>query len=300
MNPINSTRNLILVTGASGKFGQAVLKHLIETLSVPASRIVAASRNPANLATWAEKGVVTRELDFEKPETFNAAFADVERALLISTDTLDRPGRRLEQHQNAIKGFAEANVKHVVYTSAPNPEGAPLLIAPDHEGTERALAASSLSGWTVLRNHWYFENLFMSMPPALASGKWYTADEGKGSADIARDDLALAAATVLAGQEAGKNVYTLSGAESLTKVEIAAAVSEAVNKPLDVVQVPVQALVDGMAHAGLPEPVAQIFASFDANTAADRVAEVTGDFERLTGRKPQPFRDWLAAHKAAL
>lgn len=54
--------NLILVTGASGHFGQLVLQHLTETLSVPASRIVAASRNPAKLANWAAKGVNQRAI----------------------------------------------------------------------------------------------------------------------------------------------------------------------------------------------------------------------------------------------
>ncbi len=290
--------NSILVTGASGNFGQLVLQHLTETLSVPASRIVAASRNPAKLADWAAKGVATRALDFEQPQTFATAFDGIERALLVSTDALDRPGRRLEQHINAIRGLEAAGVRHVIYTSAPNPEGAPLLIAPDHEGTEKALAASGLPGWTVLRNHWYFENLFMFLPPAIASGNWYAADGGQGSADIARSDLALAAATVLAGSESGKKIYTLSGTQSLTKAEVASAVSAAIGKPLEAVQIPLEALVQGMVQAGLPEPLARVFASFDTNTEAGRVAEVTGDFQLITGRQPQSFEDWLQANKA--
>ncbi len=292
--------NSILVTGASGHFGQLVLQHLTETLSVPASRIVAASRNPAKLADWAAKGVATRALDFEQPETFASAFAGIERALLVSTDALDRPGRRLEQHTNAIRGLEAAGVRHVVYTSAPNPEGAPLLLAPDHEGTEKALAASGLAGWTVLRNHWYFENLFSFLPPAIASGKWYAADGGQGSADIARSDLALAAAAVLAGTETGKHTYTLSGPKALTKAEIAAAVGAAIGQPIEVVQIPLEALVQGMAQAGLPEPLARVFASFDTNTEGGRVAKVTGDFQRITGRQPQSFEDWLQANTAAL
>lgn len=288
----------LLVTGASGQFGQLVLKHLTETLGVPASRIVAASRDPGKLADWAAKGVATRALDFDQPETFTSAFAGIERALLVSTDALDRPGRRLQQHTAAVKGLEAAGVQHVVYTSAPNPTGAPLLIAPDHEGTEIALANSGIPGWTVLRNHWYFENLFMSLPPAIASGKWYAADGDQGSADISRNDLALAAATVLAGNDTGKRTHTLSGSESLTKRTIAAAVSAAIGKPIEVVQIPLEALVQGMAQAGLPEPLARVFASFDSNTEAGRVAVVTDDFERITGRKPQTFQAWLEANKA--
>ena len=162
----------LLVTGASGHLGQRVLHHLIDTLSVPVSRIVAASRHPAKLAAWSAKGVATRELDFENAATLPAAFAGIERALLISTDAIDAPGRRLKPHRSAIQGLAAAGAQHVTYTSMPKPENSPLLIAPDHEGPEEALAASSLPGWAVLRNHWYFENLLLFLPPAIASGTW--------------------------------------------------------------------------------------------------------------------------------
>lgn len=291
--------HLILVTGASGHFGQLVLQHLTETLSVPTSRIVAASRNPGQLATWAAKGVNIRALDFEKPSTFATAFKHVERALLVSTDALDRPGRRLQQHRNAISGMEAAGVNHVVYTSAPNTEGGPLLIAPDHEATEKALADSQLHGWTVLRNHWYFENLLVSLAPAIASGKWYAADAGQGSADISRSDLAFAAAAVLSGTETNKRTYTLSGQQSLTKVAIAAAVSALIGKPLEVVQIPLEDLVQGMVQAGLPEPLARVFASFDTNTAVGRVAKITQDFKHITGRQPQAFEDWLRLNQSA-
>lgn len=290
---------MIGITGASGHFGQRVLHHLLNTLAVPAARIVAASRQPARLAEWAARGVTVRALDFDEPATLPAALNEVERALLISTDALDRPGRRLEQHRRAVDAMAKAGVQHVVYTSCPRPDDSPLLLAPDHAGSEQALAASTLPGWTVLRNHWYFENLPLFMAGALASGQWHAADGGQGSADIARDDLALAAATVLAGREGGKRTYTLSGREALTKAQIAQRVGTAIGRPIAVVPVPLEALVQGMVGAGLPEPVARVFASFDTNTAAGRVAEVTGDFRRITGREPQSFDEWLAANKGA-
>ena len=291
---------MFLVTGASGNLGQRVLNHLLNTLSVPANQVVAASRNPDKLAAWAAKGVMTRALDFEDATTFGGAFAGVTRALLISTDALDKPGRRLAQHQAAIAALAQASVQHVVYTSMPKPEASPLLIAPDHEGTEKALATSALPGWTVLRNHWYLENLFLFLPSILASGTWYSADEGLGSADIARDDLALAAATSLANQETGKHTYTLSGPKALTRAYIVERLNAALGKNIQIVPVSVEAWVLGAVAGGLPEPIARVYASFDTNTAAGRVAEVTNDFTRITGREAQSFDSWLVANQAAL
>lgn len=290
----------LLVTGAAGHFGQATLRHLIDTLKVPASRIIATTRTPDRLAAWAARGVTVRSADFEVAASLVAAFQGAQRVLLISTDALDRPGRRLAQHQAAVQAAEQAGVQHVVYTSMPQPEGSPLLIAPDHAGTEQALAASRLPGWTVLRNHWYFENLLMSLPPALASGQWYSAAGEGRLAQIARDDLARAAATVLAGPYIGRHTFTLSGPQALTTAEIAKQVSEVVGKPLQVVPVPVEALIQGMVGAGLPQPLAAVFASFDTNTAAGRVGTVTGDYQAITGQAPQSLGDWLQQHQAAL
>jgi len=41
-----------------------------------------------------------------------------------------------------------------------------------------------------------------------------------------------------------------------------------------------------------------VFASFDTNTAAGRVAEVSGDYRRITGAEPQTFDAWLAQNQS--
>ena len=290
---------MYLVTGASGHLGQLVISNLLETHKIPASKIIATTRNPEKLANLAAKGVSVRTADFENTANLAEAFKGATRLLLISTDAIDRPGRRLEHHSNAIAAAEKAGVAHIIYTSMPNPENSPLLIAPDHEGTEKALAASKLAGWTVLRNHWYFENLFYSLPHAIKSGTWYTAAGDGKIAHIAREDLAKAAAAALASNETAKKTYTLSGAEARTTAEIAKLVSDAVGKPISVVQVPLDGLVQGMVGSGMPEVIARVFASFDTNTAAGRVADVTGDYRKLTSNDNTPFTSWLAKNKQA-
>ena len=290
----------LLVTGASGKLGSRVLHHLLTTLNIPASRIAAASRKPESLADWAAQGVTVRAADFDDAASLAKAFAGIERLLVISTDALDKPGHRLTQHKAAIDAAVKAGVRHVIYSSMPKPETSAVLFAPDHAGTEAYLAASALPEWTVLRNNWYFENLFFSLPSALASGSWYSAaGEGK-LAHIARDDLARAAATALSGATSGKTTLTLSGAKGYSTAEIAALVAKTTGKPLAVIAVPVEGLVQGMIAHGLPEPLARVFASFDANTAEGGLADVTGDYAKLTGAQPQSFEAWLDENKAVL
>jgi NAD(P)H dehydrogenase (quinone) len=290
----------LLVTGAAGHLGQLVIAHLLDTLKVPANRIIATTRNPEKLAALTAKGVTVRAADFDNVASLTSAFAGAQRLLLISTDALDRPGHRLAQHKNALAAAAKAGVKHVVYTSMPMPEDSPLLIAPDHLGTEQALAASPLS-WTILRNCWYMENLFMSLPSAIATGQWYSAAGDGKVAYVARNDLARAAAVALASSDTSKTTHTLTGSEAFSTEEVARRVSALTGKPISVVHVPLEGLIQGMVAAtGWPVELATIFASFDTNTKAGRVAAVTQDLRKLTDREPQKFDDWLAANKSAL
>lgn len=286
----------LLVTGASGQLGQRVAHHLLDTVGYAPEALTLITRTPERLSAFAERGVSVRRADFDDRGSLVEACAGVDRMLLISTADI---GRRLEQHRQAIEVAAAAGVKHVVYTSMPGPSDSKVTFAPEHAGTEAALEASTLDGWTVLRNHWYFENLFMTLPTMKATGKWFTsAGEGL-NADVARDDLALAAAQALAKQT-GKKTFTLSGAESLGAPQVAGALSEVLGHTIEVVPVTDEELAAGMTAAGVPGPVAELFASFDANTRSGATGTVTSDLETLIGRPPVRFDAWLAAHAEAL
>ncbi|RWO46758.1 MAG: SDR family oxidoreductase [Mesorhizobium sp.] len=291
----------LLVTGASGQLGRGVINHLLDTFKVPAGRIIAATRNPDNLAELAARGVITRAADFDDTLSLEAAFKGADRVLIISTGEIDLlHGKRLRQHQNAVAAAKKAGVSHLLYTSMPNPEPvSPVLFANDHYGTEQAIKASGIP-YTIFRNGWYQENLFMALPHAIASGKWYTSAGDGRMAHGARDDMAAAIAAGLADASSESETYTLTGPQAYTTAEIAALVSEVTGKPLDVVQVSDEALTEGVKAAGVPEDFAEVIVSFDANTRAGRIAMVTDAIESLSGRTPKTLKQFIEANKAAL
>lgn len=289
----------ILVTGAAGQLGQLVVHHLIESYKVAPTSIVAATRSPEKLAGLAARGVQTRKADFDDPAGLEAAFSGVDRLLIISTDSLDTPGKRLTQHKTAVAAAAKAGVKQITYTSMPSPDNSLVTFAPDHLGTEEAIRESGIP-YTILRDAWYHDNYMHSMPHNLQGGKWFTsAGDGK-IATISRDDCALAIAAVLASGISASAIYTLTGKQSLTPKEIAALATEVTGKPLEVVTVTDEQLGQGIRGAGLPGFVADMLVSADANTRAGKFDIVTDDFTRLTGKEPQSLKDYFAANKATL
>ena len=109
---------MYLVTGASGHLGQLVISNLLEIHKIPASKIIATSRKPETLATLKARGVDVRAADFDDTANLVKAFKGATRLLLISTDAMDRPGHRFEQHKNAIAAAEKAGVEHVLDAEA--------------------------------------------------------------------------------------------------------------------------------------------------------------------------------------
>lgn len=286
----------LLVTGASGHLGRRVVELLLEA---HADSIIATTRNPEKLADLAERGVTVRYASFDEPDSLAEAFAGADRMLLISTDALDEPGKRRNQQVTAVKAADAAGVSHVVYTSMIHAENTPILIAPDHAATEQALAESSM-GWSVLRNNTYTEVVLQSVSQAYQLGSLYSAAGDGKTAYVTREDCAKAAAAVLLGSFDGKRTLDITGSEALSQADIAAIASSVTGETLSYTPIPVEAAIQAMVDAGLPKPVAEVYASFDVATAQGKSNVVTSAFEELTGEKPTTVKEFLTAHQAAL
>ena len=280
----------LLVTGASGQLGQRVVELLLEA---DAGTIVATTRTPEKLANLAEKGVIVRHADFNQPDSLPEAFAGVDRLLIISTDSLEKPGLRVTQHQAAIKAAEAAGVSHVVYTSVVNP--GPGSVIPDHYETEEALAASQLN-WTILRNNLYADLLPSTIGQAIQMGQLFSAAGDGRLAYISREDCAQAAAAALLSSFDGRRTLNITGAEALSPADLADLASNMAGKPVTYVPLTKEELINNMVAAGVPEPAAQFVGALDAATARGQFDVLSDDFAELTGRKPTAVADFLAAN----
>ena len=290
--------DIILVTGASGHLGRAIINHLLDSQGVAPSRIIAGSRDTSKLADLAAKGVTVRTVDFDDAD-LSKAFAGADTVMLVSTDALDGAGTRLRQHKAAIAAAKQAGAKRIGYASLPNADTSKVSFAPDHLGSEEAIKATGVT-YLIFRNNWYSENLFMSLPQAVKSGQWYTSAADGRTAFVARDDIAAAIAGALANPPASSITYTLTGAEAFTNDEVAALASGIIGKPIQVIHLTDEQLAGGMKAAGVPDAYIPTFVSFDTAARTGGLATVTGDVGKLSGRKPQPLAAFLTENKAAL
>ena len=279
----------ILVTGASGQLGRLVIDALLDR--VPAASIAAVVRDRKAVGALAARGVQVHEADYTKPDTLDAAFAGVDRLLLISSSEV---GQRVAQHRNVIDAAKRAGVKLIAYTSVLHADVSPLGLADEHRQTEAALRASGVP-FALLRNGWYTENYAASIPPALAHGAFLgSAGEGR-IASASRADYAAAAAAVLTADDAGGHVYELAGDYAYTLTEFAAAIAHRSGKPVVYKNLPEADFKGALLAAGLPESLAALVADSDAAAAKGALFDDSHQLSRLIGRPTTPFATTVAA-----
>ncbi|MEX3103864.1 SDR family oxidoreductase [Streptomyces sp. ST1015] len=277
----------IVVTGATGHLGRHVVEQLLE--KVPAEQITAVVRDEAKAADLAARGVKLAVADYNAPETFDGVLAAGDKVLLISGSEVgnDRPG----QHQVVIDAAKAAGVALLAYTSAPGSLTAAL--ADDHRATEKALLASGVT-YTLLRNGWYHENYTENLAPVLEhSAVVAAAGEGRVSS-AARADYAAAAVAVLTGEGHENQTYELGSDVAWSFAEYAAELSAQTGKEIVYNAVTTEVLTGILVGAGLPEPVAQIFAGVDASIEKGELEITSGDLSRLIGRPATPLAEAIS------
>jgi NAD(P)H dehydrogenase (quinone) len=283
----------LLVTGASGHLGRRVVEILLDAEAGP---VVAATRSPETLTALADRGAEIRRADFDDPASLDEAFDGADRLLLVSTDVL---GHRLPQHRAAIAAAVRAGVKHIVYTSRPNPEkwSAPFML--EHLETEKALEASRL-GWTVLRNNLYTDDLLPKLSDAIPSGQLAAAAGDGGAPYVTREDCAGAAAAALASSDFDGRTIDVTGPAVVTHAELAKMASDISRERVTYVRTSPEELRKGFIAAGMSGNESDVLVTIDVAISKGWLGRVTGAVEELTGHPPASVAEFLAENSDVL
>jgi NAD(P)H dehydrogenase (quinone) len=278
----------IIVTAASGQLGRLVINELLETEA--ANRIVAGVRDTEGAAAteYREKGIEVRHADYSLPHTLTSAFSGVDRLLLISSS---ENGQRIVQHRNVVDAAKDAGVSLIAYTSILHADKSPLFLAQEHRDTEAALKESGIPT-VLLRNGWYSEVFTWRLPMAIKTGALIGAAGDGRISSAARADYARAAASVLIGEGHAGRIYELAGDDAFTLAQLAAVVSETINKVLPYQNLSGEAFRSAAVTAGVPEMFAMILADTDVGISNGALFEDGGDLSRLIG-KTTPFAETI-------
>src|SRR5437588_2321478 len=234
---------MILVTGASGNMGKAVLQEVAKS----GAKHRAMYRSAAE-AQKAPPGTETVIADFARKEALGAALRDVRSVYLVCSPIPDL----VQLESNVIDACGEAGVKHVVQNSAMGAGDYDKSFPSWHRKVEDKLRGTRLS-YTILRPNSFHQNVLAFFAPSIrAQGVFYSSMQNARNSFIDVRDIAAIAAKALAGGEHSGKIYELNGPEAINYAELAAKISKVAGREVRYVDIPMEAQRKAMQEQNMP------------------------------------------------
>jgi uncharacterized protein YbjT (DUF2867 family) len=264
--------DIVLVTGATGNTGRAVLDAVLQR-DVPVQAMVRAEADRGKLPD----GVQAVIGDFDDPASVAAALAGAGRAYLVTPSS-----ERAEEQQRRFADLAaKAGTRQLVVLSQLGAdEHSPARFLRYHGAVEQHVRDLGIP-YTFLRPNLYFQGLLPFARQIATDGRFYAPiGDARVSAVDVRDIGAVAAVTLTETGHEGA-AYTLTGPAAITHAQIAEALTAALSRQVTFVDVSPSVFADSLRGVLPPWQVGGLVEDYanyrrgDATAVSSAIAEIT-------------------------
>ncbi|RVU15543.1 NAD-dependent epimerase/dehydratase family protein [Streptomyces antnestii] len=268
---------MILVTGATGNIGSALLRELHECGAGP---LRAFTRDAARAAF--PEGVEAVEGDFAEPDSLKAALDGVRALFLVS---------RLGPDADILDAARLAGVEHVVLVSSITVRTHPHLgPAGENLTVERLLQGSGMA-WTILRPTQFASNSQMWAASIRGGEAVRAAYADTGLPTIHPADIASVARVALTESGHRGRTYALTGPARVTARQQVEAIAEALGRDVPFMEISRQEAHAQMA-AVFGDEAAEAVLDVTGGDVNDELLMVRDTVSRVTGSPARPFQQW--------
>jgi uncharacterized protein YbjT (DUF2867 family) len=276
---------MILITGASGNAGGAVLHEVLKS----GSGVRAMVRSKEDSAK-VPQGAAAVIADFADKQSLRRALEGVDTVYLVCS-----PVRELvELESNMVDACREAGVKHVVQNSALGAGDFARSFPSWHRKVEDRLKGSGM-GYTMLRPNGFMQNLITYFASSIrAQGAFYQSTGNAKISHLDLRDIATAAAGILRSPapHVGK-IYELNGPEALSYAEVAEKMSSTTGRNIQYVDIPPDAQRKALLDMGVPDFMVMALLELQEYYASGKASSVNGTLESLIHRSPTTMDNFL-------
>ncbi|NUS73477.1 MAG: NAD(P)H-binding protein [Corynebacteriales bacterium] len=268
---------MIVVTGATGNVGRALVGHLLD-----ADRDVTAVARNINGA-HVPPGVKAVAADLADPQSLTPAFDGATALFLLVAG---------EDPKHILETAKRAGITKVVLLSTQGAATRPHIY--QHAVRFEEAVRDSGMRWTILRSGGMASNALAWVEPIREHGIAAAPFANVGLPFIDPEDVAAVSAAVLREDQHHGTTYTLTGPELSTPRQRAATLAKATSRPIQFIEqtreeahslmtkfMPAQVAEGTLAILGTPTPEEQ---------------QISPDVTHVLGREPQPFSAWAARH----
>jgi len=279
---------MILVTGAAGKTGRAIVK----ALAAKGAAVRALVRRPDHVDALKQIGAAEVGIgSFEDAAAVADAVAGTQAIYHICPNV--SPSEF--DYARVVAAAARARgVTRFVYHSVLHPQ---IQAMPHHwqkMRSEQMLFAFDLD-LTILQPTAYMQNLFGAWRGIVEAGVFripYPAETRLALVDL--DDVAAAAAIVLTSEGHGGATYELAGTAPLSQSEVAAIIGATLNKDIGVEVETIEAWEARVRAAGMGDYEAATLAAMFRYYAAHGLIGNSNTLHWLLGRAPNSLAEFLS------
>ena len=271
---------MIVVTGATGNVGRALVRLLVDV----GEEVTAVARHvsPADVPA----GVRVVAADLAEPDGLRAAFDAAGGLFLLVAG---------EEPDAILDAAKTSGIARVVLLSSQGVGTRPEAYG--HPARFEAAVRGSGLDWTVLRSGGMAANA-LAWAGAVRERREVAAPFGDvGLPFVDPADVAAVAAVVLREDGHAGRTYTLTGPAATTPRDRVAAIAAVLGEPVRFVEQTREDAAARMAGGMPPEAVAGTLAILGAPTEEER--RVSPDVERVLGRVPSPFTAWVRRNAAS-
>ncbi|MFT7458155.1 MAG: hypothetical protein ACI909_000828 [Planctomycetota bacterium] len=282
---------MILLTGITGTTGKKVLD-LLSKEDIPVRAMV---RDLDKVKDLTMPGLEIIQGDLEDASSIENAMKGVDKAFLMMANV----EKQLDNEKRFIDVAKQSNISHLVKLSASNAEaGSSIVLKRYHGDAEQYLAASGL-GYTNIRPNYFMQNMLHASASIIAEDKFYLpfAKGRTGIIDVA--DVASFIVEVLTGSGHDGQTYDISGSEILSFYDLAEQMSAVLGREITYVDVPPEGFRNELKKWSPSEWFVDTIMEQFKLTAEDKGAMVTDTFQKVVGRAPRLFTQFVEDHASA-
>jgi uncharacterized protein YbjT (DUF2867 family) len=278
---------MILITGASGSVGGAVLAEVARRGLK--HRAMYRSREDAAKASAGTESVIA---DFADKTSLGAALRGVESVFLVCS-----PIPQLSQLEgNAIEASVAAGVHRIVLNSALGEGDYPKSFPSWHRKVEDQLNSTRMAH-CILRPNSFMQNILAYYAPSIRTqGAFYAAMGNARVSLIDVNNIAEVAAKALVGGEHDGKTYELNGPEVVTYAELGDRITKVTGVAARYVDITVEAQRKAMLDQGMPEWQVTALLDLQAYYTGGKGGTTDGLLASLLGHAPTMLDDFLRQH----
>ena len=280
---------MILITGASGSVGKAVLQEA----SRKGSKFRAMFRSKQEAAK-APAGCETVLGDYSDKQSLRNALEGVTSIYVVCSPI----PQLVELEGNVLGVCKESGVEHVVLNSALGAGDFPKSFPSWHRRVEDKLKATGMS-YTILRPNGFLQNIVAFNAPSIrAQGAFYAAMGDAKVSYLDIGDIAVVAVKALQGGAHSGKTYELNGPEAISNHELAKRISRTTGRAVNYVDIPETAQREAMLALGMPEWQVTALLELQQYYRQGGGAKTDGLLQSLIERPPVSLDQYLMVNAA--